>query len=40
MVNAQNNFKATQIKFERVEKAYSEKWETLRKICSGWWLWR
>jgi murein L,D-transpeptidase YafK len=32
MVNAQNNFKATQIKFERVEKAYSEKWETLRKF--------
>ncbi|WP_293744275.1 L,D-transpeptidase family protein [uncultured Pedobacter sp.] len=32
MVNAQSNFKATQIKFERVEKAYSEKWETLRKF--------
>ncbi|WP_293783297.1 L,D-transpeptidase family protein [uncultured Pedobacter sp.] len=32
MVNAQNNFKAAQIKFERVEKAYSEKWETLRKF--------
>lgn len=32
MANAQNNFKATQIKFERVEKAYSEKWETLQKF--------
>ncbi|GGH19777.1 hypothetical protein GCM10007422_44870 [Pedobacter zeae] len=32
MVHAQNNFKATQIKFERVEKAYQEKWETLRKF--------
>ncbi|QIL38561.1 L,D-transpeptidase family protein [Pedobacter sp. HDW13] len=32
MVNAQNNFKATQIKFERVEKAYNEKWETLKKF--------
>jgi len=31
MANAQNNFKATQIKFERVEKAYAEKWETLQK---------
>lgn len=32
MVNAQNNFKATQIKFERVKKAYGEKWETLEKF--------
>ncbi|MGO4877794.1 murein L,D-transpeptidase family protein [Pedobacter psychrotolerans] len=29
MANAQNNFKSTQIQFERVEKAYQEKWETL-----------
>ena len=35
MVNAQNNFKATQIKFERVEKAYSEKWETLREFIEA-----
>ncbi|MFD2584056.1 murein L,D-transpeptidase family protein [Pedobacter vanadiisoli] len=35
MVNAQNNFKATQIKFERVEKAYNEKWETLRKFVQA-----
>jgi len=32
MVNAQNNFKTTQSKFERVEKAYDEKWETLQKF--------
>ncbi|PWS26806.1 hypothetical protein DHW03_12295 [Pedobacter yonginense] len=32
MVNAQNNFKETQIKFERVEKAYNEKWEDLAKF--------
>lgn len=31
MANAQNNFKANQMKFERVEKAYAEKWETLKK---------
>jgi len=35
MVNAQNDFKATQIKFERVEKAYHEKWETLRKFVQA-----
>jgi len=35
MVNAQNNFKATQIKFERVEKAYDEKWETLQKFIKA-----
>lgn len=35
MVNAQNNFKATQIKFERVEKAYNEKWETLWKFIQA-----
>lgn len=35
MVNAQNNFKASQIQFERVEKAYSEKWETLRKFIQA-----
>lgn len=35
MVNAQNNFKATQIKFERVEKAYNEKWETLQKFIKA-----
>ncbi|NII85327.1 L,D-transpeptidase family protein [Pedobacter sp. SG908] len=35
MVNAQNNFKATQIKFERVEKAYNEKWETLKKFVQA-----
>lgn len=35
MVNAQNNFKATQIKFERVGKAYNEKWETLRKFVQA-----
>ena len=32
MASAQNNFKATQIKFERVERAYNEKWETLEKF--------
>ncbi|NTE03069.1 L,D-transpeptidase family protein [Agrobacterium tumefaciens] len=31
MTKAQNHFKATQIKFERVEKAYQEKWETLHQ---------
>ncbi|GGE51264.1 hypothetical protein GCM10011413_16940 [Pedobacter psychrotolerans] len=31
MAEAQNNFKATQIKFERVKKAYQEKWETLHR---------
>lgn len=31
MAKAQNSFKATQIKFERVEKAYSEKWVLLEK---------
>lgn len=35
MANAQNNFKATQIKFERVEKAYAEKWETLQKFLKA-----
>lgn len=35
MVSAQNNFKATQIKFERVEKAYDEKWETLQKFVKA-----
>lgn len=35
MANAQNNFKATQIKFERVEKAYQEKWETLQKFVKA-----
>lgn len=35
MVNAQNNFKATQIKFERVEKAYNEKWEDLKKFVKA-----
>ncbi|TCD07009.1 hypothetical protein EZ449_14545 [Pedobacter frigidisoli] len=35
MANAQNNFKATQIKFERVEKAYAEKWETLQKFIKA-----
>lgn len=35
MANAQNNFKATQIKFERVEKAYNEKWETLQKFIKA-----
>lgn len=32
MVSAQNNFKATQLKFKRVENAYTEKWETLQKF--------
>ncbi|RYF99253.1 MAG: hypothetical protein EOO07_36995 [Chitinophagaceae bacterium] len=35
MANAQNNFKATQIKFERVEKAYAEKWETLQNFIKA-----
>ncbi|MFC4196916.1 murein L,D-transpeptidase family protein [Pedobacter jamesrossensis] len=35
MSNAQNNFKATQIKFERVEKAYKEKWKTLQKFVKA-----
>ncbi|WP_231427127.1 murein L,D-transpeptidase family protein [Pedobacter sp. Leaf250] len=35
MANAQNNFKATQMKFERVEKAYAEKWETLQKFIKA-----
>jgi len=35
MANAQSNFKANQIKFERVEKAYSEKWETLQKFVKA-----
>jgi murein L,D-transpeptidase YafK len=35
MASAQNNFKATQIKFERVEKAYNEKWRTLEKFVKA-----
>ncbi|WP_231491883.1 murein L,D-transpeptidase family protein [Pedobacter sp. Leaf170] len=35
MASAQSNFKATQIKFERVEKAYEEKWETLKKFLKA-----
>ncbi|RNL51068.1 L,D-transpeptidase family protein [Pedobacter jejuensis] len=35
MANAQNNFKASQIKFERVENAYQEKWETLQKFIKS-----
>ena len=35
MASAQNNFKATQIKFERVEKAFAEKWETLQKFIKA-----
>lgn len=35
MASAQNNFKATQIKFERVEKAYNEKWGTLEKFVKA-----
>ena len=35
MVNAQNNFKATQIKFERVDKAYQEKWDDLKKFLKS-----
>ena len=35
MANAQKNFKAAQIKFERVEKAYQEKWETLEKFVKA-----
>ncbi|PWS30750.1 L,D-transpeptidase family protein [Pedobacter paludis] len=35
MANAQNGFKATQIKFERVEKAYNEKWEDLKKFVKA-----
>ncbi|WP_316831132.1 murein L,D-transpeptidase family protein [Pedobacter aquatilis] len=35
MANAQNNFKATQIKFDRVAKAYDEKWETLEKFVKA-----
>jgi len=35
MANAQRNFKATQIKFERVEQAYTEKWETLQKFLKA-----
>lgn len=31
MANAQNSFKANQLKFERVEKAYNEKWDNLKK---------
>ncbi|TDG35053.1 hypothetical protein EZJ43_15110 [Pedobacter changchengzhani] len=31
MVNAQTNFKATQIKFDRVNKAYKEKWALLQQ---------
>ncbi|UKT62576.1 L,D-transpeptidase family protein [Pedobacter mucosus] len=31
MVNAQSDFKASQIKFERVENAYTEKWGSLKK---------
>ncbi|MDN3586869.1 L,D-transpeptidase family protein [Pedobacter aquatilis] len=35
MTTAQSNFKATQIKFERVENAYGEKWETLQKFLKA-----
>jgi len=35
MASAQNNFKTTQIKFERVEKAYNEKWGTLEKFVKA-----
>ena len=35
MADAQNNFKATQIKFERVEKAYNEKWTALQKAIKA-----
>lgn len=35
MASAQNNFKATQIKFGRVKEAYAEKWETLNKSVKG-----
>jgi len=31
MTNAQNNFKAQQLKFERVRNAYAEKWTSLKK---------
>lgn len=31
MVNAQNSFKSQQLKFERVKKAYNEKWSNLSK---------
>ncbi|WP_443944338.1 L,D-transpeptidase family protein [Pedobacter sp. AW1-32] len=31
MVNAQNNFTGTQLKFERVESAYREKWPAIQK---------
>ncbi|MFC4211385.1 murein L,D-transpeptidase family protein [Pedobacter lithocola] len=32
MLNAQTNFKASQIKFERVANAYQEKWEYLQRV--------
>ena len=32
MANAQTNFKATQMSFERVAQAYSEKWTGLNKV--------
>jgi murein L,D-transpeptidase YafK len=35
MANAQNNFKTEQLKFERVERAYNEKWETLEKFVKA-----
>ncbi|KLT66386.1 membrane protein [Pedobacter sp. BMA] len=35
MAHAQNNFRTTQTKFERVEKAYAEKWETLEKFLKA-----
>ncbi|MCX2572996.1 L,D-transpeptidase family protein [Pedobacter sandarakinus] len=35
MVNAQENFKKDQIQFERVGKAYTEKWEVLQKFLKS-----
>lgn len=35
MANAQNSFKAAQMKFDRVDKAYQEKWETLHKFITA-----
>ena len=35
MANAQKDFKTTQISFERVEKAYDEKWKTLEKFLNA-----
>lgn len=35
MARAQSTFKATQINFERVQKAYAEKWDTMGKFVKA-----